>query len=71
MVPKVKAKVRKAKTKAKVKVIKVKVVKLPMLSPMLGLKNNNLQQPLVINLNQKSLRCSPWKLEDMSQPFPT
>ena len=41
--------------------IKVKVVKLPILSPMLGLKSDNLQQDLVINLNQKSLRCSLWK----------
>ena len=61
MIPKVKAKVRKAKTKAKVKVIKLKVVKLPTLSLMLGLKSNNLQQLLVIIPNQKSLRCSPWK----------
>ena len=61
MTPVVKAEVRKAKTKAKIKVIKVRVVKLPMLSPMHGLKSNNLQQLLVTNLNQKSLRCSPWK----------
>ena len=61
MTPVVKAEVRKAKTKAKIKVIKVRVVKLPMLSPMHGLKSNNLQQLLVTNLNQKSLHCSPWK----------
>ena len=60
-IPRVKAKVRKAKTKAKAKVTKVKVVRLPMLSPMLGLKGNNLQQHLVINLNKKSLLRSPWK----------
>ena len=60
-IPTVKAKVRKAKTKAKAKVIKVKVVKLQTLSLMLGLKSNNLQLRLVINLNQKLLRCILWK----------
>ena len=43
MTPRAKEKARKVKTKEKVKVIKVKVVKLPMLSLMLGLKSN-LQQ---------------------------
>ena len=56
-----KGKVRKAKTKAKAKVIKVKVVKSQTLSPMLGLKSNNLQLRLVINLNLKLLRCILWK----------
>ena len=61
MMLRVKAKVRKAKTKVKAKVIKVKVVKLPMLSPSTRLKSNNLHLGLVINLNQKLLRCILWK----------
>ena len=61
MTPRAKGKARKVKTKVKVKVIKVKVAKLPMLSLILGLKSNNQQQHLVTNLNQKSLRCLPWK----------
>ena len=61
MIPRVKAKVRKAKTKAKAKVIKAKIVSWQTLSLMLGLKSNNLQLRLVINLNQKLLRCIPWK----------
>ena len=58
MISGVKEKARNAKTKTKAKVIKVSVVKLPMLSPMLGTKSSNLQQHLVINLNHKALRCS-------------
>ena len=61
MTPRAKAKVRKVKTKVKEKGIKAKVVKLLMLSLTLGLKSNNLQPHLVINLNQRSLRCLPWK----------
>ena len=61
MTPRAKGKARKVKTKVKVKVIKVKVAKLPMLSLILGLKSSNQQQHLVTNLNQKSLRCLPWK----------
>ena len=49
---------RQDKTKAKAKAIKVKVVELQMLSPMSGLKSNNLQLLLVINLNQKLLLCT-------------